>query len=91
MPTFSVPKDCKGFDFADGSRANARNGKITVDDAHADAYRKDGNWAYIGSSGYLPPTVSADKNNDCTKCGFAAWWWSSRCPKCGDVLPLKKK
>jgi hypothetical protein len=87
MPTHSVPKGCTGFDFADGTRVDAsKAGKLILTDAQSAAFRKDGNYDFIGSNGYCPPANAHLPANDCPTCGFAAWPWQKDCPKCSTVL-----
>ena len=96
MTTLSVPnygtKGCQGLDMPDGSRYEARNGKVDIDNpAHVRQALRSGN----GDLGAIAVPVTgfgavARGERRCG-CGFTAFRWQHRCPKCGVDLPEEIK
>ena len=92
MTTLSVPnygtKGCQGLDMVDGTRYDARNGKVEIDNpAHVRQALKSGNHQFGAIS--LPVTgfrTVARGEKHCN-CGFTAFKWQATCPRCGADLP----
>jgi hypothetical protein len=79
--TITLPKGCTGMTMADGTRYNSHNHRVTLEGNHADAFKKDGNYDYIGG----PVNSMSDiptRPNECSTCGFNAWPWQKMCPRC---------
>lgn len=87
MTTFRLPKGARHLKMYDGtvyrSTGDYRQGRtITVDDpAHAKKIAAMGN--VEGTVHGVPVSGAGLRGRDCPSCGFAAWRWQIRCPKCG--------
>lgn len=90
MPTslnITVPDKCTGLELADGTKYDAHNNKVQIDNPrHAKAWVKDGNSALLGRQQIIGLSHLTNKTNECPTCGFAAWHWTKTCPKCDTVL-----
>lgn len=76
---FRVPPGCTGLSFSDGTRYEARGGRVVVDNpTHARQVRKADPGDRISAATYTP---TAAPSRDCV-CGFIAFRWQRRCPRC---------
>jgi len=83
----TVPDKCMGLEMADGTKYDAHNGKVTIDNPrHASAWLKDPASGMVGRQQLIGLSGLHTRDNDCPCCGFAAWPWTVECPKCHTML-----
>lgn len=80
---FRVPRGCTGLSFADGTRYEARGGRVVVDNPrHARQVHTADQKGHIAVAHY---TAVGGRSHIC-RCGFIAYGWQSTCPRCGAGL-----
>lgn len=80
MSRVVVPDNCLGLDLANGRSYDARHGVVDV--APEDMAQLPGSIA--GQYGFLHQGVTFTRAAGRTcACGFSAFDWQSRCPRCG--------
>jgi len=90
MARFRVPDRCTGLNMQDGReyKRNARGYVEVRDPDHVAAIRRS--WpaqhGLIHEVEEVPGFRTNDPPNDCPTCGFSAWSWQRRCPRCGGDL-----
>jgi len=78
-----VPDNCLGLDAAGGRRYDARHGIVDVDPIDVPAISR----SYAGQIGLIVQSVSfASAPGRTCACGFSAFAWQEKCPRCGRKL-----
>lgn len=90
-----VPPNCKGIDVHDGTRYDARNGIVDIDNpSHARQYRRTDMATQYGAAATHVPVEGPDPEPPagamiCTSCGYEPWAWTGPCPRCDSPLVRK--
>ena len=84
--TITVPSNCMGFETADGTKYDAVNNKVTIDNPkHQRDYKKQGYQQILGRSITTLSELPTAENN-CTECSYKGWPWQKFCPRCAAYM-----
>jgi hypothetical protein len=87
VPNYGT-KGCQGIDMPDGTRYEAKNGKVEIDDpGHARQALRSGNAEFGAIAAPLHGFGDLQPGEKNCGCGFNAFRWQTSCPRCGADLP----